>query len=63
MTLAGSLHQKMSGVLGVPSTRDARGRRLVATIECLLNQNCRDADPAAMAADLHWLEQRFAGDL
>jgi predicted secreted protein len=50
MTLAGSLRQKMSGVLGVPSTRDARGRRLVATIECLLNQNCRDAGAASFPA-------------
>lgn len=47
---AGSLRKKLSGAFGVPSTRDARGRRLVATIECLLNQNCRDAGAASFPA-------------
>lgn len=50
MMLAGSLRRKLSGVLGVRSTEDARGRRLVATIECTLNQNCRAAGAASFPA-------------
>lgn len=50
MTLAESLRRKLAGGFGAPSTKDVRGRRLIATIECLLNQNCRDAGAASFPA-------------
>ena len=36
--------------MGMASERDARGRRLVAVRECILNQNARDEGAAASAA-------------
>lgn len=46
----GSICQRLSDAFGLPATRDVRGRRLIATIECMLNQNCRDVGAASFPA-------------
>ena len=44
------LRKKLSQRLGFMKPHDSRGRRLVVVIECLLNQNARDAGAAAFPA-------------
>ncbi len=41
---------RSTGHPGRGATADARGRRIVAVIECILNQNARDAGAAASTA-------------
>ncbi len=50
MTNLGSLGRKLSRLIGRSDHHDVRGRRLVAVIECLLNQNARDAGAAESPA-------------
>lgn len=49
-SFAGSIRRKLTDALGGRSSNDVRGRRLVVVIECLLNQNCRDAGAASFPA-------------
>ena len=46
----GSLGRKLSRLIGRTDDRDVRSRRMVAVIECLLNQNARDAGAAVFPA-------------
>lgn len=50
MKTPGDLGRRFVRAMGMASERDARGRRLVAVIECILNQNARDEGAAASAA-------------
>jgi predicted secreted protein len=50
MTLVGAVCQNLSAAFGPSATKDVRSCRLVATIECMLNQNCRDAGAASYPA-------------
>jgi predicted secreted protein len=45
-----SLGRRLTGRAPGPRVEDARGRRLVAVIECVLNQNARDAGTARSPA-------------
>jgi predicted secreted protein len=55
MDWMGSLGRRLLGRASDPRVQDARGRRLIAVIECVLNQNARDAGAAkspAMVGDV-----------
>ena len=45
-----SVRRQLTGAPDDRRNSDARGRRLVAVIECMLNQNCRDAGAALFPA-------------
>jgi predicted secreted protein len=53
MTPLGSLGRKLSHLIGRPGEHDGRSRRMVAVIDCVLNQNVRDAG-AAVSPAMNW---------
>jgi predicted secreted protein len=62
MTFLKTLSRKLGRRLGVQYENDCRSKRLVAVIECILNQNARDAGAAtfpAMNREIVYLCNRY----
>jgi len=50
MTRLGALRRRLARAMGMARETDGRSRRVVAAIECILNQNARDKGAAAFPA-------------